>query len=145
MRARLRSGEPDEGGTGVRVEMRRAFAHEIGCPENTARARRNVCGLLGKAVVCIAAVFLAGAKLIAKPPQGESGGLCNSHDVPAIRNRMAEGVEATFGVKRGAVCCGENHAGSSDRGAHCAWRGYTDSDCSGRLVSSTRNHWSAGS
>ena len=96
------------------IEMRCAFAHEIGRPEKTFGSSRNACGFLREAIVGIAAVVFARAELIAEPAERKPGGLRNAHDVPAAGNCVAESVETALRVERGAIRCGENDAGSTD-------------------------------
>lgn len=117
MRASVRCGEANEGGASEWIDVRRALSHEIGSPERAFGSSRNSCSFGGHAFIRIAAVVGAGAKTIAKPAERQAGGLRYTHDVPAAGNGVAKRVQAAFGIERRTICCGENHAGSSNRGA----------------------------
>src|SRR5467141_999393 len=98
--------------------MRRALAHQIGCPQEAIGAGRDFSSFGGKLIVGFADSAGICREGITKPAQREPGGLRYAHDVPASGNGMTEGVDATAGIERGPIGGGKNDAGGANGGAN---------------------------
>ena len=106
----------------------------------TFRGSRSRAGFFGEDVVGIASIsFLHGgrgrAEVVAIPAQRQACSLRDSHDVPASRNGMAEGMKAASRVHGRAIGRCEDYAGSSDCGTDRACASNTHAYGSGGLVS----------
>src|SRR5713226_1967706 len=104
----------------MRIEMRRALAHQVRSPQQAVCAGSDFRRFFGQSLVGIAPIIGARAELITKPAQAESGALRDSHYVPASRHGMTERVDATGGIDGGSVGGGEHDARSTDGRAHRA-------------------------
>ncbi len=56
------------------------------------------------------AVNITDAKRVLEPPERQTGGLRDAHDVPAVGHRVTERVDAPERVQRGSVGRREDHA-----------------------------------
>src|SRR4029077_19285508 len=101
----------------VRIEMRRALAHQIGSPQEAVGTGRDSGGFGGELVVGFAGATGIYCKSVAEPTQREAGGLGDAHDVPAPRNGVAKRVNAAKRIKSGAIRGRKNNARSADSGA----------------------------
>ena len=90
----------DERGARVRVEVRRAFAHQIRSPQHAVRARLRARGLARHWSYARRRAARQ-SELLAEPAQRQTRGLRDAHHVPAIRDGVTEGVDAPFGSSAG--------------------------------------------
>src|SRR5512141_591116 len=101
MPSAMAGSQADESATRVGIEMRSAFAHEIGGPEYAITTRWGGGGFVGENLIGIASILYLGSKIVSEPAQGESGRLGYAHHVPTAGNSMTEGVEASLGIHGG--------------------------------------------
>ncbi len=123
--------------------MRRALSHQVGSPERAFRARLHACGFFGHAFIRIAAIIGTGSKTIAEPAQRQARGLRHAHQMPAIRNGVAEGVQPSLGIERGPIGGGKNHAGGANGCANYTGSRDADAHRARCLVSCTGDDGSA--
>src|SRR5215831_2637609 len=121
--------------------MRRALSHEIGRPKHTIGTRAHG--------GCFASEFVVrknGGILqeISNPPKRQPRSLCNSHDVPATGNCVAESMNTAFDVESWRVGGGKDHAGSSYRRAHRSSADDAHADGAASLVSGSSNNRNVG-
>src|SRR6267378_3313234 len=135
--ASVRSGEADQRSANAGIEMRRALAHQIGRPQEAVGTGRNLSGFGSELIVGFAGTTGACSEGVAKPAQGEPGGLRYAHDMPASWNGVAEGVDAAEGIERRAVGGGKNDAGGADGGADGSGGDDAHAGGSGGLIART--------
>src|SRR4029077_17859064 len=102
------------------------------------RSGRDFGGFVGQLVVGFAGPAGICREGIAKPAEREPGGLRHAHDMPASGDGMAESVDATEGIERGAVGGGKNDAGGANRGADRSSGDNAHAGGTGSLVTCTR-------
>ena len=100
-------------------------------------------GFLGECVVRISTLRVIGSKLIAKPSQRQAGSLSDAHDVPAIGNGVAKGVDAALRIDDWTRSRGKNHAGGANGGAHRAGPHDAHADGASRLIASAGDNGDA--
>ena len=123
--------------------MRSALAHQIGRPKKAIGTGGDFGGFGSELVVGFAGAAGVCRKGVAKPAQGESGGLSDSHDVPASGDGMAEGMNTTVWIKGGTISGGKNDAGGADSGADRSSSDDAHAGGSGGLIARTCYNGSA--
>jgi hypothetical protein len=131
-------GDADEGGAGAGVEVRGAFAEEVGSPEESVAASGGLGGEGGELVV-----GEVGREGVAEVAEAEAGAVGDSHDVPAIGCGVAEGVEAAEAVFDGGVGGGEDYSAGADGGGDGAGGEDSHTDGSGALIACSGGYGSA--
>ncbi len=138
MRACVLRGKPYQCSARVWVEMRRTLPHQVRRPKQTVRARRRFGGFLHQSMVRSPA-----PELIAKPPQGQTRPLRNTHHMPAPRDCVAKRVNSSLWLNHRTACSRKHHARSSDCRADVPWFNDSHSDGARRLITRAGNHRSA--
>lgn len=87
----MMSGDSDKPSPDIGIAVWRTLAHQIGPPEQTVRSWRGG-GCLFVHPVVEPFLTCASHHLIPKPSKGQTCGLCNAHEMPPGRNRVAERV-----------------------------------------------------
>ena len=83
----MTGGKADPTAARLRIEVRRALAHEVGQPEQTVAAGgRRGCFRHERIVVRIR------RQAISEPLQTKTRSLCHAHHVPFLRHSVAESV-----------------------------------------------------
>ena len=126
--------------TGVGVQVRCSFPHEIRSPEHSSGPGRNL------RCLCAQLVVRRGGRseVVAKPTQGKAGRLGHSHHVPASGYGMAEGVQPSQRVGDRGVGSSKDHPRSTDGGAYIARTDNPHPGCACSLIARARHHRRAG-
>ena len=122
MTARVRSRKPRENRARLGVEMRRAFTHQIGSPQQAVGAGRSAASFGGKNVIRIDARLCRNirCKLIAEPAQRQPGRLRHAHHVPPSRHRVTKCMQSSPRIECRPIRCCEHDTRGADRGANRA-------------------------
>ena len=117
--ARVGRGQSNQGGAGIRIEMRSALAHQIGHPECALRTRPapQLASSARMSYGSRPSFATKRSEAVPKPSQRQSRGLRHAHHVPASWDGVAESVQPTLRIQSRTIRRGKDDAGSSNRGA----------------------------
>ena len=142
-------GQPKPHPASLRVQMRRALAHQIGKKQQAVAAGRSLFCLLDDHVVGIGTGLarVPGLRLpevLAEPAQRQAGTLRDAHHVPFAGDGMAEGVNAPLRVELGRRRVCEDDARGAKRCRGQSRQHNPVAYSAGRLIASPRDHRCAG-